>query len=277
MPKSRRKNGKRSVRTRRRTGRRLNRKRFIPMQPTDKQKLIKHRFMTFNTLVPSNSGTVVSRIYRCMGANDPEEASGGNQPRYFDQMALLYLHYTCLGSKMTVRFSGATTTVVASPVTCGILVDAIETKYTGFVDTEEHFGRRSKLYNPNQGNTVTVINTFSLKKFFRVKSIASDRFRALSSTLPAEDAFYHIYVWPNNSVSTTINFNVTIDYILLWQEPIEPSQSKRKLQHEQKVQQDLQLNRSNAPEDRPIESSAESLQIIEQPQTTEEVKHECPD
>lgn len=58
-----------------------------------------------NDLLTSNSGSIVSTIFRMNSLFDPDVTGTGHQPLYFDRYAALYNNYRVLGSRITTTFS----------------------------------------------------------------------------------------------------------------------------------------------------------------------------
>jgi len=167
--------------------------------------------------------------FRANSCFDPDWTGAGHQPLGWDQWTVFYNHYVVVGSKISaVCTSGAATS--------GILVSGITlTSQNGAATTVEHLLEqgltKSKKQSVHAGaqRPKTCYSNFSAKKYFNVTNMMDnlDRLGAPVGANPQELAFYQ--VWAGNSVPSvdhpTVDFLVTIEYIVVFSEPKELAQS----------------------------------------------------
>lgn len=168
------------------------------------------------SLNPGSAGVATSYVYSANGLYDPNITGVGAQPQGFDQMAALFDHYTVVYSKITVDFFNSDT---ANSVYCGVRAkdNAASTSNTFNLICGESTGM---LLTP-QRDAGTVIRSMNVSKFLgRPRILSEDSLRGDISNNPAEQAYWHIYAVPNNTVDMgEILCLVKIDYVTIWTEP----------------------------------------------------------
>lgn len=211
MPKT-----KRVYRKKRATKKRTyKRKTYIPSYPTDKTRLMKHRYHATLAQAPSTTFSIATSAM--MRANDmyvPENVTT-HQPLYFDQMADLFNHFVVLGSKMTINFTGHGLTTDQN-------IAIVPTDRTGVVFSSDNYleqvGVKAHILSAEYDRPVKLTNTFSRKKVYRRPINSTDLGTGTSS--PTELYYYQIVTSPVMTLanSGTIRMDMYIDYIALWSE-----------------------------------------------------------
>lgn len=197
----------------------------------------KLRYTESFALAPSGS-TVVAQVFRANDLYDPNGLPGGHQPMGFDQLCLMFNHFTVTGSKITViSTQAATGTLVGSFWGC-MLTDsgtraALMSGISEIMEQEGGQRRPRQTYGSyNQNALISPYNNkvkkfFSAKKFFNVKDIVGgNEYACTASQSPAEEAYYE--VWATSVLGSTpseVHFLATIDYIVVCQEPKTLAQS----------------------------------------------------
>lgn len=169
---------------------------------------------------PSVGGLADTYIFSANNLYDPNYTGTGHQPLGFDQIMLMYDHYTVIGSKITVTFVNNDSTYNQF---AGVrLVDNV-TPNTDPNDLIENGAGKYVLLglSDKESNTATISHTCAVSKFLgRPHILSVDSLRGTSSSGPTEQAYYHIWGAPNTtSDSSTISLNVKIDYIAVFTEP----------------------------------------------------------
>lgn len=162
--------------------------------------------------------------------NDPGASGGGHQPMRFDEMKLFYNHYVVVGSRITVTYTGSTTTAATSnPVVWSVFLNddgSSPPSYTAAIEQG-----RTTYRHLNTTNAVarsTIHRNFSAKKFFNVANIKDnvDRLGAGVTASPTELAFFDVAVQSlDTGVAATINCLAVMDFIVLYSEPTDVAQS----------------------------------------------------
>ena len=225
----RRRSGKRRA-TRRRVGRgrRRYRRMRVPRNRIPlgfpKSTVAKLRYTEQILLNPATASTIDFNRFRIMSPNDPQHATGGHQPLFWDQFTVGYNHYTVLGARITVKPMPSS---VTSPLgTWGIYVDDNATQdYTSVPQLVESNQSRNAWANLTVSNYAnkSLRKNFSTSRFFHVNKgalNAGTRFLTLVGNNAAEDAYFIVwYGAPPGAGGVSTYFMVTIDYIVRFSEP----------------------------------------------------------
>lgn len=147
---------------------------------------------------------------------DPDKTGVGHQPLGWDQWTAFYDRYKCFGSKITLTVLNESTTeqgfvgLVCKNENTAVanLPTLMEKPYAKirFIPTEGSGGK----------NPAYVSSYMSTKKIFGVKFLDDD-YAALTSTSPANVAYWHIYVQAADEVtSCSFRFFVSIKYYVMF-------------------------------------------------------------
>lgn len=181
------------------------------------------------TLDPGISAPAV-QVFSINGLYDPNYTGTGHQPRGFDQFMTMYDHYTVIGAKITVTLAqpaGAHYNLHVG-VACKDNAPAMST-INDYLEGRNLVSRVLKASEVGgTTNLVTLTKTCSVKKFLGVSRIlGASEFRGTTSTNPTEQGYFHIFAQAlNSSVNPTlIRGTARIDYLTIFTEPKQPSQS----------------------------------------------------
>lgn len=208
---------------RKRRGRRLTSRSVPSGMPS--QRIAKLRYVEKITL-SSTVGGLQTWIWGANNINDPNISGTGHQPMGADQWSALFNHYVVLGSKIHVQVSSASTPV--SPSYCGVyLTDSATAPYSDYMAFMEAKRGQSRLLAQDSTKVTHLNNKFSCKRFFNLKDVKDNMLRVGSvvNTNPTEQAYFATYYQTANGTTDTASFLVTIDYIVLYSEPKDLSQS----------------------------------------------------
>ncbi len=217
---------RRNKRRRRRRGkRRLNIRGFGSKSLLGNKLPLKFKYQTSGTLNPGVAGISAVQIMSANGLWDPDITGVGHQPRGFDQIMLLYNHYTVVSSKIKINFAFGSSTS-HSPLVVGC---ALWDNTTTSSDINEYMESRNVSYktaSPGAPST-TIVKTFSARKFLgRPHPLSEDDLRGNITGNPSEQGYYHVFVAPTNAVDANeISYNLVIEYNAVMTEPNNPSQS----------------------------------------------------
>lgn len=187
------------------------------------QRVAKLRYCDTFSLT-STSGALAYNTFRANGIYDPDLTSTGHQPMGHDQWVALFNHYVVLGSKITVK--ACTTTAEADVIYTGVyLSDGGTVPYSSVSEIKENKKGSVTMYAPQSGKNVYSTSKYSAKNFFNVKDVKDnqDRLGALVNADPGEAACFQVWI---QAIGTgSLEYMVTIDYIVLFSEPRELGQS----------------------------------------------------
>lgn len=170
-------------------------------------------------LVPAVGTPMPFKTYRLNGVFDPDQALGGGQPQYYDQMALIYRRYCVNGAKVTAMYSRTSaSTAGVGPYICGITCS----NASGLAAT----AAATQIQTPNttydvlaqDDGTRTIVATYSKKAQF---PDVTDSVTSLNNTTPVTQWLANIFVSPQGvdavapvNVILKIEYNVTFSEIL---------------------------------------------------------------
>lgn len=113
--------------------------------------------------------------YRVNGLYDPYIPTGGAQPLSHDEYANHYNKYCVLGAKVTTTFMWTQPSDAGNgPVLCFSWLDSDNTAPTTYSTKRERYGNKCKILQADPSKSVTIVNYFSAKKWFKVKDPLDD-------------------------------------------------------------------------------------------------------
>lgn len=195
-----------------------------PLQTKLKAKMIYHE--EFN-LDPGVAGIPANYIFGANTLYDPRTASGGHQPRGFDQLMLLYDHFVVIASKITLTVTNSDTD--DSQMVVVMLRDSSTPLVSPSDIMEYRYIKQAALSTEGGGrSTKTITLKCNPNKFLGRSSPLSDPdLKGSSSSNPAEMCFFHVYGFPTPSGIDTgsIYCQARIEYTAIFIEPKQPSSS----------------------------------------------------
>jgi len=149
--------------------------------------------------------------YKASSLYDPEDALGGGQPTYFDQLATIYSRYMVNGCKMTAMFSLPTQTAAnIGPYLCGIQCsdsNALPTTNSSILISSNN--TTWKMVSQDDG-TQTVVATYSPKNAFQ---FFDDNLQARVNADPITNWFFKVFASPQGTaVTTPINVVIIMEF-----------------------------------------------------------------
>lgn len=192
---------------------------------------VKHRskllYNETRNITPSGS-VATAYVYTANGLYDPNITGPGHQPMGFDQLMLLYEHYTVTAAKITVSFVNASTTE-SGWVGIGLFPDSTVTTSTQTL-IENGLLKRAPispgLSNPKSQVSLTYQCNIS-KLNGRIGSIVGDSlYRGDNAANPTEQTYFHVFAFNTVTVSAmSVDFDVLIEYDAVFTEPRKLAQS----------------------------------------------------
>jgi len=164
----------------------------------------------------TTSGAGISNyLFSTNGMYDPDITGTGTQPLYFDQLMAIYNHYNVVRSRIKVTPTSAT----AYPVMCVVYVDDDTTTGTT-ADTPlalQRPGARRSWLGSSIGKDPTVYHNWDAVKHFGGNVQSNDDLQGNAGANPVEQMYYVCH-FKTDTVSTTVNFWVEIEYDVIWDE-----------------------------------------------------------
>jgi hypothetical protein len=188
------------------------------------------RRLRYSTTFPltSAAGVVTSYVLRANDMFDPDFSSVGHQPMGFDQMMLVFNHFTVLSSKIIVS---AHNSAVNTPTVC-VRVDGDSTPLT-VVDRILEMGGCVQ-------NTVKYLESVKLALNVDIARLQGVSRSALSAdpylqgsaiASPVECSYFHVQLWNTSAATSTCNFDVIMEFEALFTEPRNDIESLTKEVH----------------------------------------------
>ncbi len=180
--------------------------------------------LKYNDVQTLNPGGAVPSliVIRANDLFDPRDALGGHQPRGFDQIMTMYDHFTVIGSKITCLFMS--TTLAAETPLCGICL--LDSSPPAARNTYLESSTNTSKYLVQGSGATQVTLKFSTKHFLgRSHPLSDPDLKGNIAGEPAELAFFHIWADGLGADTSVINIAYSIDYIVVFTEPVVPGQS----------------------------------------------------
>lgn len=177
-----------------------------------------------NVQMTATSGVPAFYRFSANGMFDPNITSVGTQPLFFDQLAVLYDHYTVIGSKITVTFLPNSTP--GTPSSVGIYVDDDVTPVTDIALLSELPQSRRRYIPMNNCNAITLTQKFSTKKTYPGSVLGNEKLSGTAATNPSDQTYYMLWLAAVDGGTTVSCYcQVKIEYIAVWNELKTPTKS----------------------------------------------------
>lgn len=184
----------------------------------------KHRttlryFGNFISVNPAAGGIAATHVFSANGLYDPDITGTGHQPIGFDQLMVLYDHYTVVASKIKVYAQNkdttnpqfATVTVRDTPTPSTDTREIVENGYVSMVSLAV-FG--------TGGDKSSMGTSVDVAKFLgRSNVLADSQLKGTSAANPTEQLYFHVSGFPMEQLDAgLLSFNVIIDYDVVFHE-----------------------------------------------------------
>jgi len=177
----------------------------------------KLRYST-NTVLNGSSGIVSTWVYSANGLFDPDITGTGHQPMGFDQMMIIYNHYTVNAARMVCTFRN----LGARACTACIRMDGNNVPITVIDEIVEEGMCTFETLEPVNvyGSNKTIILDTSIKIFQGKKSVIDDpNLGGNVAANPIEQQYFHVATWDTNAQSTSVLIDVVIEFDATFTEP----------------------------------------------------------
>lgn len=188
--------------------------------PLTKSFKFKTRYVDVNVAVnPGALGTPGSYIFSLNSLFDPDTTGVGHQPVGYDQLMVMYDHYTVIGARARVSATNQDTT--NAQIICLQLKDNATPVTNSETLLENGMNRWAMLGLEGSGSaTKTLSINCSLSKFFGRKVLQGDKYTGSRDTSPSDQAYLHVTAIPiTTSSNSGIRCCVEIEYIAILTEP----------------------------------------------------------
>ncbi len=194
--------------------------------PLGKSFRFKTRYCDKNIQVNPGAGGVPStHVFSLNGLYDPDITGIGHQPLGFDQLMVMYDHYTVVSARARVTFQNTDTTYQQ------LCIMQIKDTATTSTDSNEILENGNVKYctlgihGSGQAIAERTISV-SPSKFFGRKVMEGDKYQGTVSTNPSDQLYLHLQIGPTEGVDADIvDCTVEIEYVAILTEPKQFSQS----------------------------------------------------
>lgn len=178
------------------------------------------------TITAPVTGAVVGYVFSANGAYDPDTTGTGHQPMGFDQMMSMYNQFTVIQSSITVSFAPLATlltrvALVLLPST-SVPTDPKQLIENGLAKTS--------FYDVLGTSTLSRIPSISLscdvKRYFGRRSQSElkddNSLFGTAAANPVEQVYFAFCAWqthPNGSNTTVVDFDILLEYDIMYWEP----------------------------------------------------------
>lgn len=209
----------------------------LPLGGFPDKKAVRMKYCDLITLNPNSLGSGVPTVhhFRANSVYDPDLTGVGHQPRGFDEHAVLYDHYTVIGSKIKASFESDVDNRSTAGQYCFLMLQDTAGTPTNLVEILEESDKNKIGYRPlntQTGKSITLRKSFSPYKMFGIPKkdslLSNGDLTPQVGTNPAEDAIFTVGVICNRTTSTDppqLVVRVEIEYLVLFSEkrPMESS------------------------------------------------------
>jgi len=178
---------------------------------------------------------VISFKYKCHSVQDPEYTTGSQFPHSamgYSFWRTLYTKYRVVGVKLTAKFivDPDPATVMVEPMYCGVFLstshDLPYDNVSGYVEAKNGTWR---MVTGRETRPVTMTAYYSPQKFWGVQSNFDPAY-AISTTDTEANWKVYFHCWqalpnPVDTDRTAGDWEVTIDYMVKWSDPVAPPQA----------------------------------------------------
>lgn len=175
---------------------------------------IKHRYQEVFSLTTAAGAGISTQQFRCNGMYDPNHSGAGHQPLYFDQVGIIYDHYTVLRSYLKLTLS---TDQTNPQLVCAFINDDTTVTPAGMAGAMEQSSARYVTVVPGQTTTLTI--PWDAYKTFGGSVLGNDNLQGSSASDPTEQSIFTVL---GNAVdvskATNVLCNAEIVYYAVWDE-----------------------------------------------------------
>lgn len=195
-------------------------------RPLGNNRKVNHRYVEqlvdFDTGIP---GTIAEYFFSANGMYDPNITGVGHQPIGFDEISNFFDHYTVIYSKITIAWENNST----RGCIVGVKVNDNTTSngtITNFIENGNN--KWTSMPQAATGGEVRMMTMDVVPHKFlgRPNPLSEDDLRGSATSNPAEQCYWQLgFGTKENTSSQAARALVQIDYVAIWTEPTDLSQS----------------------------------------------------
>lgn len=194
--------------------------RSVPAAPLGQVYKFHTRYYSGNIILdPASGGIPDHQVFSLNGLYDPDISNVGHQPIGFDQLMLMYNHYTVIGCKATVWIDSL------QGVTQMVTIQVKDTATTsndvqGIIENGNNVTAMIGQQDTSNGSAKRSIK-LGMNKYFGRNVLDSQGIYSGDSTKnPAEQVYLHISNFPDGSSDYAgCNVKVLLEYVAILTEP----------------------------------------------------------
>lgn len=180
-----------------------------------------HRYATAVAIDPVIA-SIGGKVFSCNGLYDPDISGVGHQPYLFDQMVLLYNHYTVINARMRATFFSKNNNASTSTYLVGVQIRS-GTTITGTPSTMIEQGESNWSYlsqGDGSKSLVTVTKKINLSRWLNQKVLEEDGNAGTAGANPFEEVYFHVFACAADFASNpdSLTCQITIEYDTVWHE-----------------------------------------------------------
>lgn len=184
-----------------------------------------HKYVSAPTQLNCVTGGMATHVFSCNDLYDPDVTGTGHQPLFFDQMALIYNHFTVIGSRIIIRVQTSEDPVGPS-IGCLWIDDNTGTTATNLGMVAEQGKYKIKNFGgPNSNPNSMWKSKWSARKYFGKGVLANNDLMGSNANSPVEQSYYKFSYNTVDATSATVYITAEIQYITIWKERKEIAQS----------------------------------------------------
>lgn len=176
--------------------------------------------MTYYTPVTLSSGAAGlagNYVFAVNGLYDTDITGTGHQPLGFDQLMVMYDHYTVTNAKITVDFHNPNSNLVVAALSVS---DAATTITDANRLVENGLVAYGSVPNSTTAAGLRLSQKCSMSRFMgRPGILTEDDFRGDVNSNPAELAYFHLSAWSFAAAAVDLHCYVLIEYDVILTEP----------------------------------------------------------
>lgn len=171
------------------------------------------------------AGSLSSHVFTANDVYDPNYSGAGHQPRYFDQYMAMFSKFVVLGAKITIKACCNSTASV--DILTNVTTSTNNTTPSDVVTFLEERKRNYKILSPMTNEGLTLVSTYSGKKYNNKGWLSDDTQAGSSSSGPVDKKYFILTAAAMNPTDNppSVDFTVVIDYIVKFFDPVQPAQS----------------------------------------------------
>jgi hypothetical protein len=163
-------------------------------------------------VVTTGAGVPGSYVFSCNGCFDPNITGTGHQPLYFDQLMLIYDHYTVVASRVEHQ---VLTSLNANVVL--YIDDDTSLAADGGHASEQPTGQ-SVLVSSLATVPTIFKRSWDAKSYFGGNIFDNDNLQGTSAANPVEQSYFVLMMQPLTAAAATVNFATIIEYDVVFDE-----------------------------------------------------------